>query len=522
MCHICQSLASDNTQPTLFSGGSNGFTFNPRNAGGLFNSPSATDVYQAVNGGGTLPGTGNQAVDGILIGVRYGGSSGLGQGVSVRYSFDSPTDGSSALNSAAQQVAVDWFQKWANVANITFTKVTNSYAEIPMGIKNLSTGGGVKGYAALSYSGSKLNSGPIVLDDDSPNFAKSHFMYSAMGHEIGHSLGLAHTFTQQGTGYSTVGQYKNNTDYSIMAYTAGPYSSNPNRVVETAMWGDVQAIRYLYGKNTSYNSGNTVHTPTQTLPYTIVDGAGTDTLQVSNSTGNNQIDLRFDYGDKPEDRVNLVSISGGQAKFWFADQFENAISGSGNDVIRGNSATNYLYGGSGNDNIFGYEGNDALFGGASQNDGNETGNDTLDGGTGNDIIFGNGGNDQLTGGEGNDTLYGGSGNDILYGNTGGDILYRGNGQDSLYGGLGNDTYRIGWNDGGATIIYQMEGKGVAGGDRIIILDNANNSGIHTVADVLAKMSTDGTHTWISGINVLIANSLPNQFTPDEIQVVGSF
>lgn len=525
MCYICQSLSSgNNTQSNLFGGGnvvdsgsvkySGGVQYN----NGLFETPQ---VLAAVNGSGSLPGTNNPYVDGLLAGVRMGGNAGVGQGTSVRYSFDTPQDSSSVLNAAAQQVTTEWFQKWSHVANLTFTKVTgNASSEIDIGMKNLSPpNGGVKGYALLPYS----SYSKIVLDDDSPNLANTHFMYSAAGHEIGHALGLAHSFVtypngQQGP--STVGPYLNNTDYSIMAYTGGTYSGD--RIVDTPMWGDVMAVRYLYGKNYSYHSGNDTFTPTHTRPMTVVDGAGTDTLLVNNSTGNNQIDLRFDYGDKPQDRVNLIPINGGQAEFWFADQFENAISGSGHDRITGNDAGNYLYGGNGNDVIKGLGGNDVIFGGANKNDGTENGHDTLYGELGNDIIFGNGGNDTLLGGSGNDTLFGGTGNDLLDGQEGGDRLYRGNGQDSLYGGTGNDLYFIGSNDGGATIIFQMEGKKVAGGDRIIILDNANNSGIHTVADVLARMNTDGTHTWISGINVLVANSLPNQFTPDEIQVVGSF
>jgi Ca2+-binding RTX toxin-like protein len=529
MCYICQAIEQGNASAassTLFGGGVSNYSGRATNTGGLFGSPLETSRYDVVNGGGSLPGTGNQAVDGILIGVRYGGAATLGQGAMVRYSFSQPIDQSAVLNSTAQQVVLAFQQKWANVANINWVNNNGSGDfEISYGLKNLSGDGpGVKGYAALSYGGSKLHSGPIVLNSQAPNFPNTSFMYTAIVHEIGHGLGLAHSFASS-VGNSTVGPGKNNTDYTVMAYTGGTFSSGgptTNRIVDSPMWGDVQAIRYLYGKNTSYNSGDTVYTANNKIPHTIVDGAGIDTLLANNATGNTKIDLRFDWGSASGDRVNLIPINGGTDTFWFADQFENAISGGGNDNITGNDANNYLYGGAGNDNIVGLKGNDALFGGATYTDANETGNDTLDGGEGNDILFGNGGNDQLAGGDGNDTLFGGNGNDILYGNTGSDILYRGNGQDSLYGGLGNDTYRIGWNDGGATILYQMEGLKVAGGDSIQILINANNSGIQNVADVLSRMTTDGTHTWISGINVLIANSLPSQFTADDIKVVANF
>ena len=69
--------------------------------------------------------------------------------------------------------------------------------------------------------------------------------------------------------------------------------------------------------------------------------------------------------------------------------FENILTGSGND---------YIYGGNGNDVIDSQEGNDTLLGG--------TGDDTLIGEAGNDYLVGGGGNDTLIGGEGNDYLNG--------------------------------------------------------------------------------------------------------------------
>jgi Ca2+-binding RTX toxin-like protein len=130
---------------------------------------------------------------------------------------------------------------------------------------------------------------------------------------------------------------------------------------------------------------------------------------------------------------------------------ENVNGGSGNDIIIGNAADNYLKGGGGNDCIFGLDGNDVLDGGVagatlvSPN----SGNDSLFGGNGNDVVFASDfGNNSIRGGDGNDTIVGFAGNDSLFGDAGDDVIdggrgddriYGGMGGDSMYGGIGNDT-----------------------------------------------------------------------------------
>ena len=59
-------------------------------------------------------------------------------------------------------------------------------------------------------------------------------------------------------------------------------------------------------------------------------------------------------------------------------QIENAVGGSGADVISGSSDGNRLTGGSGTDVLFGGDGNDTLIGGRN--------NDTLTGGLGADVF----------------------------------------------------------------------------------------------------------------------------------------
>ncbi|GAB6051994.1 hypothetical protein JCM17960_08140 [Magnetospira thiophila] len=105
-------------------------------------------------------------------------------------------------------------------------------------------------------------------------------------------------------------------------------------------------------------------------------------------------------------------------------------------------------------------------------DGNNSGNDTLDGGAGSDTLYGGAGDDDLFGGDGGyseewseenvwgedsetdygqefnnfteswneNTLYGGSGNDTLTGGTGDNSLFGGDGDDAIFGGTDMNTY----------------------------------------------------------------------------------
>ena len=163
---------------------------------------------------------------------------------------------------------------------------------------------------------------------------------------------------------------------------------------------------------------------------------------------------------------------------------ENAITGDGNDVLTGNSASNKLYGARGNDTLNGGFGDDWLDGGT----GDDTlvggsGVNTMLGGAGDDIYYVDGKHDSIAevSGEGTDTvvsslltytlddnvenltldyvslfglgrigigneldnvILGGNGSDVLRGLAGNDRLDGGNGADAMFGGDGNDTYVV--------------------------------------------------------------------------------
>lgn len=202
---------------------------------------------------------------------------------------------------------------------------------------------------------------------------------------------------------------------------------------------------------------------------TIYGGAGNDTL--SGKAGNDvldggsgidrvQDDTAFNFvltndsliGNSTDTLINIESAR------LTGNITENII-----DASAFNLGSVFLYGSSAADTLYGGFGNDSLEGGSNSDnlDGADYlmgwyGNDTIDGGKGNDIIIGgsdfnfdgdNFGEDRLDGEDGDDYLDGGNANDDLDGGIGNDLLWGGSGDDTLSGERGNDTlYGVDGND----------------------------------------------------------------------------
>lgn len=214
-------------------------------------------------------------------------------------------------------------------------------------------------------------------------------------------------------------------EFSIMTYrsfvghnlTTQPYYTNESGgYAQSLMMLDIAAIQQMYGADFTTNASDTTYTFSTTTgemfvngvgqgtPYanrvfrTIWDGNGNDTYNLSNYTTNLSIDLTpggwvdLDRSGNVQ-RAYLGGGTGGglhpgyaRAHIFNALQFggdtrsliENAIGGSGNDVLTGNSANNSLSGGSGADSLSGGVGNDTLNGGRDA--------DAITGGVGTDLF----------------------------------------------------------------------------------------------------------------------------------------
>ena len=227
------------------------------------------------------------------------------------------------------------------------------------------------------------------------------------------------------------------------------------------------------------NGGNDLMFSGLGTAETLDGGAGIDTLNTTTFTGDYEVNLSSGGTNFPPE---------------FFINFENLVSGIGDDTLTGTNGANNIDGGDGADEIYGLSGNDTMNGGL--------GRDTMEGGTGDDfylvddsrdranenpgggndtvistvdfrlradvenlilsgsaaddltgkgnaennVIVGDAGDNRIDGGGGSDTVSGNGGNDVLIGSGSGDSLAGGTGEDTLRGEGGSDTLVGGADD----------------------------------------------------------------------------
>jgi serralysin len=282
-------------------------------------------------------------------------------------------------------------------------------------------------------------------------------------HELGHGLGLAHPhdggYNSDASVFagvssaSDLGTYGHNQSvYTVMSYNPGLSTVRGDQSYGT-QGGlgafDIAALQAMYGANMSTATGNDVYElPKYNMEGTgwfgIWDAGGIDTISAATATNAVTIDLRAATLIATDPNAGgFVShqrgIAGG---YTIAHKvvIENAIGGSGDDTLIGNSATNNLNGGLGNDTYLIDSANDvvvdsggidtvyATFNYSNPNIENvyvngvlymANGHQVIDGFA---VVKGTSGKNTLVGSDGNDKMYGYAGNDTLVGSKGIDIF----------------------------------------------------------------------------------------------------
>lgn len=336
-------------------GVSNFLLSNLENGGGSDGSILSAALDPDSNALDILSGFSQGAGNGAPITIEYKFHTGYESYWAQDSSFSYNTSGMSTF-SANQQAAVnDILDMLESFTNITFQEVSGS-ANPSLGFINASAADGSSSLGGSAYYPTGWNgAGDVFINKDFWGYNSGadagDVNFFILLHEIGHALGLEHTFSAGLTGA------ENTEQYSVMAYDSAPWG---NVYAESYQLFDIASLQELYGVNTSYNAGDTVYTLESGKAYTIWDGGGVDTLDGSHLSSGLTINL--DAGT-----FSSVGLTENIAIAYGA-VIENANGGSGGDIIYGNDTNNAINGNNGNDTIHGSAGNDLLLGG----DGNDT------------------------------------------------------------------------------------------------------------------------------------------------------
>lgn len=290
-----------------------------------------------------------------------------------------------ALTPQGQVFAKAALQAWADVCNLTFVQIS--------GIAQITFRDDQPG-AFAGFTASNGVTTSTYVNVSRVEFTDSVFggnTFNAFLHEVGHTLGLGHSgpYAGPGTYYSadTAGGgqnvYLNDTQaYSVMSYFGGGEFDSSNRQGSTPRIADIAAVNLLYGAAHNTRIGNTVYgfnsnagvlydfsqyalQPSNSFTgppsLTIYDSGGNDTLNCSGYATDQNIDLTAGHFSSVGGLLNNISIDRHTI-------IENAIGGTGNDSIIGNSYANIIKGALGNDTIDCGAGFDiAVFSGARAN-----------------------------------------------------------------------------------------------------------------------------------------------------------
>ena len=183
---------------------------------------------------------------------------------------------------------------------------------------------------------------------------RTNYDYEVLLHEVGHALGLKHPFEASGTNNMTLSTYEDNTYNTAMSYTYDPVTFN----------GDLRSLDWMtlakfYGVNLSYNAADDTYNFSNLGGTFILDGAGLDTINADATSEDVTIDLRPGSHSHLGLKATYITAPN-QLAISHGSDIENAVTGSGDDIVIGTNLDNVISTGNGSDTIFAGGGADII------------------------------------------------------------------------------------------------------------------------------------------------------------------
>lgn len=228
--------------------------------------------------------SGDATIDGLLSGKAWDGTAltfsfpaatSNYNPVAANYAFGELTNGFAECNADQKTAARAAFALYAEYTALEFEEITETdevHADIRLAQSN-----------ALADDAWTYNPGnPVATAGDGDCWFKNadnpscgNYNWQTIMHEIGHALGLKHPHQ----GATNLDSAHDCLEWTNMSYKSRPgagngYTNVANNYPTTPMIGDIAALQYMYGANTTIRaSGCTVHINPTTGAVTVDAGA---------------------------------------------------------------------------------------------------------------------------------------------------------------------------------------------------------------------------------------------------------